>query len=194
MGIFKAKSKHRHLKKHISIFITKFLIVIIILLFLLVLNKYYPEKTKKLKHYLYDKSLNFIKFNDLSKKIIGKEVFFSPNKTSQAVINDELIANGFTSYYNGEKINVSDLLPIGSISSGVVIYKGNKDNYGKTVIIQGRDGFNIWYGNIENSNIDLYTYIEKGTLIGNAKGNYIYLVIEKDGKYYKYEEYKNIKY
>ena len=88
---------------------------------------------------------------------------------------------------------MSTNLPIGAIESGVVIFVGEKDNYGSTIIIEGVDGYNIWYSNITDINIKIYDYIEKGSLIANAKDSKIYLLIEKDNKIYSYNEYKENK-
>ena len=52
------------------------------------------------------------------------------------------------------------------------------------------DGVDIWYGNIENVNFSLYDYIEKNALLGSAKEEIIYFVVQKDGQYLDYEEYK----
>lgn len=98
-----------------------------------------------------------------------------------------------TKYYDGEKFMVSSNLPIGAISSGVVVFIGNKNEYKNTVIIQGIDGFNIWYGNVKDVNVKTYDYIQEGNLIGAADGDFIYLLIEKNNEYYTYEEYAKLK-
>lgn len=77
------------------------------------------------------------------------------------------------------------------MASGVVVFSGEKEGYGNTVIIQGIDGADIWYGNLENVSINLYDYIEANTVIGNVVDEYLYLVIKKDNEYIKYEDYQN---
>ena len=78
-----------------------------------------------------------------------------------------------------------------SLKGGIVIFKGNKEGYNNTIIVQGSDGFDIWYGNLENINVNIYDYIDEGSIVGNCLEN-LYLVITKDNKYYTYEEYENI--
>ena len=41
---------------------------------------------------------------------------------------------------------------------------------------------------MENINVELYDYIEKGTIIGNSN-NKLYLEFSKDGKVVSYEPY-----
>ena len=47
----------------------------------------------------------------------------------------------------------------------------------------------MFYANIEPINLKLYDYIEKGSLLGEAKNNKLYLVFSKDGKYLNYKDY-----
>lgn len=178
-------------RKYLINFSTRFLVLTIFILLLLIINKYNHSFTLNIKNSLFDKSFNFIKINKISQKVLGKDVFYYQDNNNDSI---EVLANNYDTsnnekYLDAEKLIVSDNLPIGSISSGVVVYIGNKENYGNTVIIQGIDGFNIWYGNIKDINVKNYDYIEKQSLIGAADGDYIYLLIEKNNKYYSYDEY-----
>ena len=47
----------------------------------------------------------------------------------------------------------------------------------------------MWYGNLDNVNVNLYDYVEKGSLLGEVKDTNLYLVYQKDGKYVDYKEY-----
>ena len=78
---------------------------------------------------------------------------------------------------------------IPSIESGIVVFIGEKENYGNTIIIQGVDGVDIWYGNTDNTNVKLYDYVEKGSMIAMTKTEDLYLVFQKDGKFLDYKKY-----
>lgn len=177
--------------KYISSIITRVLISLVIIMFSLIINKINPKVYLKIKKFTFNKSISFIKINKLSKKVIGKNVFYTENdrKTSK-VANFNEISEKSAKYFDGEKLKVTNNLPIGAISSGVIIYIGKKENFNNTIIIQGVDNYNIWYGNIENVNYSLYDYVEKESLIGSCISDELYLLIEKDGKIYTYEEYK----
>ena len=112
-------------------------------------------------------------------------IFYEDNKEVK-VLSNEYDLNSIRKYYDAEEFKVSTNLPIGAIESGVVIFVGEKDNYGTTIIIEGVDGYNIWYSNITDINIKLYDYIEKGSLIGNCNDS-LYLVFYKDGEILDYE-------
>jgi len=79
------------------------------------------------------------------------------------------------------------LVPV--IESGIVVFMGNKDNYGNVIIVQQVNGIDIWYVGVENSNIKMYDYIEKGSLLGEAINNEIYLYYQKGGEFLDYKEY-----
>ena len=75
------------------------------------------------------------------------------------------------------------------LNSGVVIFLGEKEDYGNTLIVQQENGIDVWYSNINFSNISMYEYLEKGRYIGEANGDIIYLLFQKDGKFLDYKEY-----
>lgn len=70
----------------------------------------------------------------------------------------------------------------------MIVFIGDKENYGKTIIVEDLDGVYNWYGNIDNSSLKLYDYVEKGSLIGEASLK-LYLVFSKGDKFLDYEEY-----
>jgi hypothetical protein len=75
-----------------------------------------------------------------------------------------------------------------SVESGIVVFVGEKDNLGKTVIVQGVDGVDVWYSNFSDVNVSLYDYISNGYKLGIS--NEYYLVsLYKDGNLITYEEY-----
>jgi len=71
-----------------------------------------------------------------------------------------------------------------------VVFIGEKEGFGKTIIVQGIDGVDIWYGNVTNISVQLYDYLENDTVMGEVDGQSLYLVIKKEGNNIKYEEYK----
>lgn len=188
------KRKRYRLRKPVSNVINRSLICIVIFMFLLIINKFDHNFISDIKRNIFNKSFNFIKVNSLTRNILGKEfIYYQDENNSLQVINDDLYSEEVHKYYDGEKFKVSDNLPIGTFESGVVIFIGDKDIYKNTVIVQGTDGFNIWYGNIKDVNVSLYDYVEKNSLLGNSDGEEVYILIEKNNHYYSYEDYKKSK-
>lgn len=185
------KMLNNNLKKnYISRLATRILLVLVFVLFVLILNKFNRNLSLEFKNDLFNKSFNFVKVNKISQKVLGKDVFYyQGNDNSMQVLSNNFNSFDKQKYMDAEKMVVSSNLPIGSISSGVAVFIGDKENYGKTIIIQGLDGYNIWYCNIKDINIKLYDYVESQSLIGSADGQYIYLLIEKNNKFFTYDEY-----
>ena len=71
----------------------------------------------------------------------------------------------------------------------MVIFIGEKENYGNVIIIEGIDGITIWYGNMEKTTVKLYDYVNAGAYLGTTKDNVLYLAYQKDGKFLNYKEY-----
>jgi stage IV sporulation protein FA len=174
-------------KNNVAIFFIKLLISIIITLIILILIKASSNfKTNFYKH-VYNTNISFAPLTNLYNKYIGDLDILDGFVNTQTVFNEKLSYNNTEKYLDGVKVKVNNnLVPINE--SGIVVFIGEKDGYGNTVIVQRIDGVDEWYGNIINTNVKLYDYVEKGSLLGEVK-DYLYLVYKKDGNILNYEEY-----
>ena len=169
-----------------TIFFTKLLISIVLTLIILILIK--SSNIFKTNFYkdVYSTNISFAPISNLYNKYIGELDIFN-NMGSEPVFNEQLIYNDSQSYLDGVKLKLdSNLVPINE--SGIVVFIGDKEGYGNTIIVQRIDGIDEWYGGIINTNVKLYDYVEKGTLLGEVD-KYLYLVYKKDGNILNYEEY-----
>ncbi len=78
-----------------------------------------------------------------------------------------------------------------NLNSGIVVFIGEKEDYGNTIIVQQMNGIDAWYGNIDTTSIKLYDYVEKGIMLGETKDTTLYLAFQKDGNFHQYKEYLN---
>lgn len=172
--------------------ITKFLITIVITLLALILLKSNNNFKTFFYKNVYDKNFSFSKVNKVYKDIFGTPIPFSnllnKNKTS-LVFNEKLEYSDKSKYLDGVKLTVSNNYLVPTQVNGMVVFIGEKENYGKTVIISGTDGVDIWYSNMKTTSVKLYDYLEKGSLIGETNDTTLYLVYKKDGKVLNYEDY-----
>ena len=104
-------------------------------------------------------------------------------------MKEGLIYTSKEKYQNGVSLNVGKNYNMHTLNSGIVVYIGNKEGLGNTVIIQGIDGVDYWYSNIENLSINLYDYVEKDVVLGTSINEYIYLTFVSNGEYLDYEKY-----
>lgn len=170
-----------------SIYLTKLCITMIITLVILILIKSSTNFKNIFYEKVYNTNFSFDKLNMLYTKYVGDFDVLDKYVKSKAVFNETLLYEKKEEYKEGVKLTVEDnyLVPINE--SGIVVFIGEKENYGNTVIIQRIDGIDEWYGNISNVNVKLYDYVKKGELLGEAN-NTLYLVYKKQGKTLKYEE------
>lgn len=174
--------------KYLKFLITRVLLSIILVISVSIYIKLDQENVVLVEKYFFEENLQFTKINNWYKENLG-EIIPDVNKNSELVFSSSEIKNReYIEYENGVKINLGSKSPISVLNGGIVVFIGEKDNYGNTIIVQANDGIDYWYGGITNVSINLYDYIEKDTLIGESINDYIYLVLQKDGKYIKYEE------
>ena len=176
-------------KKIISKYVTKFMLAIIFFLVSVIFTNMSDKNLLLYKEYVLTESLPFTKIKGWYEELFGKVLPKSDN--TQTVMSGKLVYKEIKDYQDGEVLTVSSKALVNSLTSGVVVFLGEKDGYGNTVIIQGIDGVDIWYGNLENVSVTLYDYIEEGTVIGSIKDEFLYLVIKKDNEFIKYEDYQS---
>ena len=180
------KSDNNNLKKYITNFITKILITIIVLLILLISFKLNIDFKNDFNKYVYNTSLPFTDFKKLyNTYFLGIK---EDNNETKEVFTEKIAYTDSSVYEDGVKLTVSDNYLVPAFESGIVVFIGNKDKYGKTVIVQQMNGVDVFYGNV-NSDVNMYDYIEKGSLIGECINNKLYLAFQKEGKFVDYKEY-----
>ena len=168
---------------------TRSLLSIILIISICILIKVNDNNKVMVNKYLYEDSLKFTKINNWYQDKFGELLPKVENNDDLVLNSNDLKSYKYTTYKDGVKIDINKGSPISLLNGGIVVFIGEKDGYGNTLILQGNDGIDYWYGNVTNMSATLYDYLEKDTLIGEAKDNYIYLVLQKDGKYINYEEY-----
>ena len=184
--------KKRKHENNINIFIKRFLIksMICMILFLifLICNKKIVNFDSFIYDNLYTKSFSFAKVNSWYEKYFGN--LFPINTVEDVkVFSETLTYKGKKEYKDGVMLEVSDNYLVPSINNGIVVYIGEKPDYGKTIIIEDEEGIDIWYSNINLLNINMYDYIKKGEYVGEAIDNKLIMVFQKDGKKEDYSKY-----
>ena len=185
---YKKKEPHtnNNLKKHIRSFITKVLLTIIVTLILLIGFKTNLDFKSNFNKYVYNTSLPFTDFKALyDKYFLGTK---NNDNDTKEVFNENLVYTDKSMYEDGVKLTVKSNYLVKAIDSGIVVYIGDKDKYGKTVIVQQVNGVDVFYGNV-NSSVNMYDYVEKGSLIGEVIDTNLYLAFQKEGNFVDYKEF-----
>ncbi len=189
---FLSKNKEKFsFKKFLVKLGIKVLVCIVIFLTGLIVLKYDKSHNKVIYNFMESHNISMASINKLYHKYLGNILPFEnvAKENITKVFNEEISYKDASIYKDGVKLTVADnyLTPV--LESGVVVFIGEKEEYGKVVMIEQVDGVTSWYGNIDNISVDLYDYVSKGEFLGEAKGDYIYLVFEKKGSYLNYKEY-----
>ena len=186
----KTVKKKLVLKKHIRRFLNRLLITIIIFLIALISIKENPSLKSVIIENVYEKSFQFTKIKQLYQKYFGNILSVDKIVAEETpVFNEKLSYSQKHMYKDGVALSVSKNYMVPVLESGIVVFIGEKEDYGNTVIIEQIDGVDVFYGNINTTDIKLYDYIEKGSLLGEVKDQKLYLVFQKDNKYLDYNEY-----
>ena len=171
--------------------LTKILICVIIFIVLLIVVKVNPNLKNKIHDIVYEDHFSFSYINNLYKKYFGDVLPFEnivPDNTD-TVFNEKLEYDDASLYKDGVKLTVNNNYLVPIIESGIVVFIGEKENYGNTIIVQQVNGIDTWYGNISIGEIKLYDYVQKGNLLGEVIDDKLYLVFQKEGKYLNYKDY-----
>lgn len=171
----------------------KILLCSILFLTLAIICKKDLQLKELIETKLYKDTLEFTKFETLYNKYLGNILpleIINQNNTLP-VFNEKLTYQSIESYKDGAKLKVTQNYLIPSQENGIIIYIGEKKDYGNVVIIETEQNINIWYGNICNSNIKLYDHLNKGDIIGETCTDELYLVYKQNNQILNYNKYIN---
>lgn len=169
--------------------ISRSLIAIIFVLGSIIFTNISDKNKELYQKYVLEDSLEFTKINELYQSVFGSVDITKKNNDSEVVFGSITYTN-VEPFKNGVKLTVGMNEVVNVITSGIVVFIGDKDDLGNTIIIQGNDGVDIWYSNITDSDIKVYDYVEAGSILGTSNSEDIYLTICKDGEFMSYEEYQ----
>ena len=176
--------------KYLRSLIMRSMLVIVIFLLLAILSKSSNNYKDLIITNIYEKNISFTKIKRLYNKYLGGIAPLDKKiENEMTVFNEKLEYNNESIYHDGVKLEVDNNYLVPIIKEGMVIFIGEKENYGNVVIIEDIDGVDIWYGNMEKITIKLYDYVNAGTYLGTTKDNILYLAYQKDGNFLDYKEY-----
>ena len=150
---------------------------------------------------VYQKEFEFATVSNWFEDTIGKPFAFLPEDPIKEKDNDQAssesfatpatgtIMQSFVKDGQGVLIKTSNSTSVETIKAGVVIYAGEKESHGKTVIVQHPDKSESWYAHLQEINVSLYEEIKKGTKVGKVspsdeadKGEF-YFALKANGKF-----------
>jgi len=166
----------------------RFLILVVITICTILILKFNPQFKTAFYKYVYNDNISFAMINSWYQSKFGSPLPFSKLfDDSLPVFNEHLKYNEASIYKDGVRLGVGPEYLVPALDGGIVVFTGEKEGYGKTVIIEQADGIAVWYSNLEEINVQLYDYLSKGNLVGLVN-NDLYLVFYQNGEALDYQE------
>ena len=184
LGIKKDNKK----KNKLFSFLNKTLMAIFLGLVFLIVMEYSPKFKTFMQEEVLDKNISFGYLGELYSKYLGNVLPKKDDSVSQ-VFKEKITFSGKEEYEQGYKLTVEDNYLVPVMEGGVIVYVGEKELLGQVIVIEGEDNSTITYGNIKNTNLKLYDYVQKGAFLGEVDGSSLYISIIKDGKSVDIETY-----
>ena len=186
----KEKKKLSGFLKILYGFLIKTLIVAVIFLISLIFVKKSDKNKEIIKKTVYKNSISFAKIYGIYKDYLGDVVPFKNifKNNVKLASSDKISYEKIEKEGNGYTLTVSDDYALQSLKSGIVIETKKDDKYNNIIKIQDKNGLNITYGYLNDLNVKLYDYVEKGEIRGRCSKK-VYLIFEKKDKYLSYEKY-----
>lgn len=172
---------------YVSHLFTRTLISVILVLSCAIFVNLDDKNLLVFKNHLFTNTIPFAKINELYKKYFGTLGPSIAPETSLVFQNTSLYQS-IEPWNDSYKVKLNTNA-VSFLESGIVVFSGEKENLGQTVIVQGVDGVDIWYSNLSSSNLTMYDYVEKGNILGTAIGDEIILTFVENGEYIGYEKY-----
>lgn len=172
-------------------YLYKVFFLIVITLITLISLKSNSNFQSNFYKYIYTTNISFASINNWYNSKFGSPLPFSDffnNNDTIPVFDESIQYKEASQYKDGVALKVDYEYLVPSLERGIVIFIGEKEGYGKTVIVQQENGVDVWYSNLNEINVKLYDYINKGSLIGNVNDN-LYLVFNRNGEIIDYKEF-----
>ncbi len=172
-----------------SKFCNRFLLFVIAVLVCMIILKSNSNIRGFVYRNVFQNNFKFAKVNELYEKYFGKVLPFSKDSNEALVSSEKLEYESSEKYKDGVKLKVSDNYAVPLLDSGIVIFTGEKEGYGNTVIVEGSDEIQIWYSNLKEIKVEMYDYLKKGGIVGEANGDNFILAFTKDGQFIDYKKH-----
>lgn len=185
---YQKEEKEVPYKKVILSFFSKVLISVILFLMVLIASKN-TEYKNLIYEYVYSSNISFLEVEKWYKKYFGN-LIPSDNKVEKEPVSSTGISyKSLEEIENGVELYLDKGSIVPALESGLVIFKGEKDGYSDLIVLEQVDGSEAWYVGVVDSNLKIYDYVEKDSIIGNSKTEYLSLYFKKKGETIDYKKY-----
>ena len=123
--------------KYIKGLVSRTLIAVIFVLGSIIFTNLSDKNKELYKNYVLENSLSFTKINNLYQDLFGKvDILSKPKDDSTQVFFNTINYSDVENYKNGVKLTIGMNETVNVITSGIVVYIGQKEELGNTIIIR----------------------------------------------------------
>ena len=180
----KSRRNNKNISNYFKNFVIRFMLCTILLFSLLIASNKSEKFRIFLKAKIFSEQFDFSNINKFYNKYVSNPI--SKLTDDMMVFNEIENKTEIIEYNDGAKIKY-ETDEVKLIESGIVVFIGEKEGFGNTIIIQQSNGIDCWYGNLDKIDVNMYSYQTKSSVIGTYK-DYLYIYFEKDGKRVDYKE------
>lgn len=174
-----------------EIFLFKLLLSAILVLAVAILFKNTTsslEGTRKTVKQAMEKEFQFASVSKWYESQFGKPLSFLPSSEKKTVQKEKdyavpasgKVMQSFHANGQGVFVQTAANAIVESVNEGIVVFVGQKEEFGNIVQIQHADGTESWYGNLGETSVKLYDYVTKKQKIGTVANE----TTGKNGKFY----------
>lgn len=190
-----SNTKNGHPLFNKEIFLLKIFVSACLILSAAIIYKHPSEKLEPVRQTIskiMENEFQFALVADWYEKTFGKPLALLPDKSKTTNTKQEYalpasakILEGFDHDKQGVIIQTKNNAAVQAIMAGLVIFTGEKEKLGKTVIIQHADKSETWYAHLSKIDATIYDKVEVGDTIGvvsstdNQKTGEFYFAIKK---------------
>lgn len=167
----------------------KLLICSIVFLFIGIAAKGSKKYADIIYNELYVRNINFASVRKFYNQYLGGVLSLSMLEGIESVFNEELKYNSKKEYEDGVELEVGTSYLVPNIVDGIVVFVGKKDKYQSVVMVEDRNGIDLWYGNVCSTSLKLYDNIKAGDYVGEVCDNKLYLVVSKGNTFLNFDSY-----
>lgn len=183
------KNKSEGSRKYVDFLIARVLISVVIFFIAIILINTTKFGNSFIKETVLKENISFAAIANIYNEYLGSIIPFEDIlKDDHTVFDEKLTYEKIANYKDGYELEVKKNYLVPIVNSGIVVFIGEKEGYGNTVIVQGIDEVDYWYSNVTNISCSLYDYVSKGNYLGTADGDKLYMTFKKGSDFLEYDE------
>lgn len=184
----KEKKEEVGAKKMLFRILSQIMISVILLLVALIGTRNVSFKNELYK-YVYQDNLSFKEIEGVYKKYFGEILPNDWNDNTEFVSSEKMEYSKAEELDGGVRLSIKKNSIVSAFEGGLVLFVGEKEGYGNTLILEQVDGVEAWYIGVDTNDLKIYDYVDANAIIGTSMKDTIDLYFKRSGEVVDYKNY-----